>query len=349
MNQQCDSERISKSNCYMKIIAVTGAAGALGLALVSALRESGCSVRVLVTPRDDISRLHAVVDHLVVGSVEDEQCCDELVRGADAVINCAALLPNSLHLGEQKYRSVNVDGALNILRSANKHRLGKAVFLSTIGVVDHTLRRTIQDLFEYRTIFLDAYGKSKIELEKKLLEQSQKTSIEVLIVRPAFIYGPNSLGLWTPILDQVKAGTFKLLGNGEAFFPVVFEDDLAHYIVEMLLNNAVFRKDRVVITAGPYDLTMKHLFEMISQDMECPPPGRVPVWLAYLAAVVAERMPKKLRVGPLALLSRRRVKEYSIGYDLAPILDETSFGYSAKTPLRDGISRMVKAYRERNP
>jgi 2-alkyl-3-oxoalkanoate reductase len=329
-----------------KTIAITGAAGALGQSLVVYLKSIGCAVRILVTPNDTVTQLKDLVDHLVIGSVEDERCCDELLQNADAVINCAALLPSSLHLGEQKFLSVNVDGAMNILRAAERQGVIRAVFLSTIGVIDHTLKRTVHDLFDYRTQFLDSYSLSKIELEKRLLTQVPKTSVQILIVRPAFIYGPRSVGLWKPVLDQIKSGAFKILGNGEALFPVVFEDDLAQFISQMLFEEEAFGKNSVVITAGPHQLSTKLLFDMIAEVLRCRQPSKVPVRLAYFCASIADRMPKWMRFGPLALLTRRRVKEYSVGYDLSHILNESSFGFDGRTPLRQGIERMVKAYNE---
>ena len=329
-------------------IAVAGAAGGLGKTVLSQLGSMDVDISALALNESEASSISGLADRVIIGSVENPEVCDELVSGASAVINCAALLPNSINLGLEKFHSVNVVGALNLLNACNRSGTRKMVAISTIGVLDHTLPQNTKTLFQYRSKFLDFYTISKIEAEKILIEKSETYKLNLLVIRPGFIYGKNSLRMWLPILKQISARRFKIIGDGLAPFPVAYEGDLAKFISNWVVSNVQFESAQVMIASDPFNISTLDLFSRLHKIMGSSPPGKVPVFIALPIAAIVDLLPRALKFGPLSLLSKRRVIEYSKGYDLSGVIGENSLGYKANTSLDVGLSEMVDEFKDIN-
>ncbi len=323
-----------------KIVAVTGAAGGLGSALVRELKAKEFSVRALILPTDSPAKISAYCDEVRMGSVEDFETCRTLLKDCVAVFNCAALLPNSLEtVPAQNFYSVNEEGGKNIFRAARELRLSQAFFISTIGVVDHTGLINKNQLFNFRSTYLDPYSSSKIKLEQFLRAHQSASPTKTIVVRPAFIYGPHSTSMWNLIMEQIHSRSFKILGNGNAFFPIVFDEDLAKFLVHQLC--APCDVSNPLIVAGPHDISTRELFSLLATELKVKAPGTVPISLAFFVAGIADLLPPPLKWGPLKLLSKRRVKEYSKGYDLSLVNTPQGNWF---TPPRIGINQMVKSW-----
>src|SRR5438105_570420 len=110
------------------IVAVTGATGGVGTALVRALRARGDSVRALV--RDPArAKLDAT---LVRGDLGDEAALEEVARGADAFVHTAA------HVGDwgdsAEFEDVNVGGTRRAVEAAARAKVKRFVHVSSVAV-----------------------------------------------------------------------------------------------------------------------------------------------------------------------------------------------------------------------
>src|SRR5262249_55247290 len=151
------------------------------------------AVRGLVRPEDDLGRVPLPRRDVTVGYVEDPDLVGASLRGADAVVNCAALLPAAVHLGPLAFPRVNVQGPLNVLEPAARGGGRRAVFSPTISAVDHvTGKVTPETLYDYIPPPHDPYLASKIASEKALRAAAPSFAGQVTILRPAFIYGPGN-------------------------------------------------------------------------------------------------------------------------------------------------------------
>jgi hypothetical protein len=63
-----------------------------------------------------------------------------------------------------------------------------------------------------------------------------------------------------------------------------------------------------------------------------------------MGAAICEVLPKPLRIGPLAMLTRPRLRQYSMGYDLSGVLDHPLLSRVPMTSYRVGLSRMLDEY-----
>ena len=326
-------------------ILVTGAAGGLGRTICRVLSAAGLRVRALVRPEDDPRLVPLDQQAIKVGYVQDADTIGNAANGVDAIIHCAALLPNALHLGAEAFQNVNVGGTLTVFKAAIAQKVSTAVFFSTISVVDHNSRTIGRDnLLDFVVDPHDAYLKSKIAAEKALLTARASFSGHLAIVRPAFIYGPGNYAVWADPLRLAKDGKVVLIGDGRVPFPLIYAEDLAHYVLALIRGPRFDPPYDIHIVANREPTTLKDVFEFIANYLEAPSPRKVPYPLMRLGATIASSIPEQLRFGPLKLLTPARVTQYSRGYDLTKVLDHPLLEKLTMISHRVGLSRMLEDY-----
>jgi nucleoside-diphosphate-sugar epimerase len=167
-------------------VAVTGASGFLGAALLDHLIAIGATPVALVRDRARLS--HKDVD-VIVGDLDDETALDRLAAGADAFIHLAGVT----HARRREdYQRVNVDGAARAARAAQRagSRFAHASSISA------------------RAPEASPYAASKRASEEAVAAQSADG--RWIAVRLPAIYGPR---------DKATLPYFKLVGGGLALEP----------------------------------------------------------------------------------------------------------------------------------
>ncbi len=183
-----------------KKILVTGSTGFVGSAVVSRLLSHG-KFQVVAVVRKPVS-LPRVVKIVPADLQDDNACLERAVSGVEVVIHTAA----RVHVMEEgdvdplwAYRSVNVNGTLNLARQAAFAGVKRFVFISSVKVNGEFTRCSPfrEDDVPGPT---DPYAISKLEAENALMALSQETDMDVVIIRPPLVYGPG-----------VKANFFRLM------------------------------------------------------------------------------------------------------------------------------------------
>ncbi|GIU20007.1 epimerase [Shewanella sp. c952] len=110
----------------------------------------------------------------------------------DSVIHLAGLA-HSRSCINKDYQSVNVDGTLHLANEAAKGGVKRFVFVSSIGVngtsssdVPFSILSTVNPNNDY--------AQSKYDAEIGLKKISTETGMELVIIRPTLVYGPNAPG-----------------------------------------------------------------------------------------------------------------------------------------------------------
>jgi nucleoside-diphosphate-sugar epimerase len=326
-------------------VLVTGAAGGLGRTICRIFAEEGLRVRALIRPEDDLRLVPLDCAAIKVGYVQNADDVAAATTGVDTIINCAALLPNALHLGAKALFDVNVGGAVTVFQAAIAQNVRTAVFFSTISVVDHNNRTVHRDeLLDFVHDPGDAYLASKIELERALLRMRSAYGGHLAIVRPAFIYGPGNYAVWKEALRLATQGKMVLIGNGQAALPLIYAEDLARYVLALMRGPKFDPPYDIHVVANAEPTSMEDVFEFIADYLGGKYPRKVPSSLARLGAMMASRIPETLRVGPLKLLTPARVTQYSRGYDLSRVLDHPLLNQVSMTSYDLGLSRMLDDY-----
>jgi len=330
-----------------KTVLVTGAAGGVGRTICRILADRNFQVKGLVRPEDDVNSTEISRENLVVGYVEDPQAVYAAMQGVDAVVNCAALLPNALHLGEEAFNRVNVLGALNVLRQASKHKIKNVIFFSTISVVDHITRKISQaEIRDYVENPHDAYLASKINLEKELEKESPAYDGQIDIIRPAFIYGPGNFSVWQDALKLIKNGKMVLIGDGNVPLPLIYAEDIARFILVLIDRPIDHSGIGIYVLASQESTTMKNVFHFIADYFGVKHSCHVPYWPLFVAATIVGFFPEKMKFGRLKLLTKARVLQYSKGYDLTNLINPPPLGFVAETKYKEGLVKMLDEYKK---
>lgn len=351
-SRRCPQEgAVTRGLCLIekvnKTVFITGASGGVGRTICRFLTEHNFQVKGLIRPENDINSLEISRENLSIGYIEDPQTVFRAMQGVDAVVNCAALLPKDLDLGKEAFNRVNVSGALNVLKQASKHKIKNVIFFSTFSVVDHITRKITQaGIREYIENSHDAYLSSKINLEKELEKESNTFDGRIVILRPAFIYGPGNYAIWQDALKLVKNEKMVLIGDGNASLPLTYCEDIARFVL-LLLNRPIQNRGvDIYLLASHEPTTMKQVFYFISDYLGVKRPRHMPCWPLSIAASIVGFLPKKLRFGRLKLLTKDRVLQYSKGYDLSDLINPPPLGFVAGTKYKEGLSCMLDEYKK---
>ncbi len=185
----------------MKIL-VTGANGFVGRELCNHLRFLGFDVIPVVRRPGDIKG--AVV--LKFGSDAEWSF---LLEKCDYVIHLAGRAHIMLEIENDPlkiYRSVNVNNTLNLARLSARHGIRRFIFISSIKVNGEITQPGKYFTAEDIPFPKDAYAISKLEAEEELHKISNETGLEVVVIRPPLIYGPNAKGNFSSMVKWLRHG-----------------------------------------------------------------------------------------------------------------------------------------------
>ncbi len=213
-------------------IALTGAAGHLGAALLQELCSRNYSVKALVRDQDIRSCKNFPVE-IVYGDLMDHGILTSLFKDCDAVIHCAAIIsvngdPDGM------VRKVNVLGTQMVLDLANSAGIKRCIHISSIHAYQQ--QPTFETLDEQRS-FVDekafAYDQSKLKGQKLALEANE-TGMEVIVINPTSIIGPSDFkpSLMGKVIIDLYKGRLPFIFDGG--FDFCDDRDVANAIANSL-------------------------------------------------------------------------------------------------------------------
>ena len=213
----------------MKVL-VTGAAGFLGGHLVDMLVERGDEVRAMVRPVEDSARLKALPGVEVVhGDMTDAASLERAVKGVQRVYNVAAKTgPWGL---EKDYNAANVWGVADLITAAMEAGVERIVHTSSITVYGHHLHGLVTEDAPFHAED-NPYSRTKIAGEKLIADLVKGRGAPVVIVRPAWIYGPRDNASFGRFVSLVESGKGFIIGSGKNVVPVVYVRDVAQGMIK---------------------------------------------------------------------------------------------------------------------
>ena len=243
-------ETIREDAIAMKVL-VTGGTGVIGQAAVKELLQRGYAVRVLSRNADQDSQQWPEPVESWPAEITDETELQGCSEGCDLVLHLAGIMEESPP--DHTYESVNVEGTRRILREAERCKVGRLIYVSSLGADAGT----------------SAYHRSKRRAE----EIVRGFAGGWIILRPGNVYGPGD-DVISRLLTMVRTmPVVPVIGGGEEFQPIWVEDLAA------AIGEAVRRTDlhgRVLDLAGEERISINGMLDRLC-EITGRDPARVPI------------------------------------------------------------------------
>ena len=195
----------------MQLATVFGGSGFVGRYVAQRMAQEGWRVRVACRRPNEalFVRTYGPTGQVepVLANIRHEGSVREVVRGADAVINCVGILAEA---GANRFDAVQAEGAATVARAAAEARARALVQVSAIGADPDSASH---------------YARTKGEGERRVRDAFP----QAVILRPSIVFGPEdqffnrfgSMARFTPVLPVV---------GGATRFQPVYVDDVAHAV-----------------------------------------------------------------------------------------------------------------------
>ncbi|WP_415906462.1 NAD-dependent epimerase/dehydratase family protein [Neptuniibacter sp. QD72_48] len=188
-------------------ILVTGASGFVGSAVAAKLIDDYQLISVV---RKGASKEKIPGQVMSINGLENDVDFSEALADIDVVIHIAAKAHNT-SVEESEYYKVNVEGTLNLARQAARCGVKRFIFLSSIGVNGSENQKPFSEADEPQPSEL--YAESKWRAEQGLWDISEQYNLDVVIIRPPLVYGPNAPGNFGRLVRLAQKGIPLPLGN----------------------------------------------------------------------------------------------------------------------------------------
>ena len=297
-------------------IAVTGANGFVGQALLDRAAKAGAEVRALTRrPQDPRPGVE-----WIKGDLDARAALTRLVTGAEAVIHVAGVVNAPDAAG---FEHGNVTGTLNVIEAALAAGVPRFVCVSSLSA---------------REPDLSAYGASKARAERLVMA----SGLDWTVVRPPAIYGPRD----TEMFELFKLARWGVLPvpPREGRSSLLHVDDLARLLLALVpggegVSHRVFEPD----DGKPGGWSHYEMARAIGWAM-----GRRP-WVVHLSRRSLERAARADRMlrGDKAKLTADRVgymahPDWVVSEGAKPPADL----WEPRVPTLEGLKATAEWYRE---
>ena len=305
---------------------VTGAAGCVGQAFLERLGLVSARVVGLdISPPPKSFR----GSEWIRGDILDAENYAGTLRGIDVVVHLAAMAHFVPRTKDEAalFWKVNLEGTKTLIAAAAEQGVRRFIYVSTVAVLSPSGGGTES-----------AYADSKRAAEREVLGIGDR--IEVVVVRPTTVYGPNDRGNVYKLIHWVDRGLPAIIGSGENRKSLVYSMNLAHALFFLSEHG---KSGEVYVVTDGIDLSMSDIVRAIAGSLgrkyRWPP---IPISMVNKVAAInewgAERfgLPRLFGGDTIAKFTEETV------YDPSSLF---SLGFKPLYGFNEGIQETVRWYR----
>lgn len=254
----------------MDHIFITGATGFLGKDLIRRL-QSDKKYRLSASVRTAATRLDSDVSAHVMGDIDSTTAWGQALAGVDVVVHCAARVHITTEDSAdplQAFRDINVKATLHLAREAAAAGVRRFVFISSIKVNGEGSPAGTPFCADDEPNPADAYGLSKWEAEKGLLQLAEAVEMDIVIIRPVLIYGPGVKANFLNMMRFLSKGIPLPLGAIHNKRSLVALENVSDLIVTCLDHPAA--SNQVFLVSDGEDLSTTELLRRLAHALHAP-------------------------------------------------------------------------------
>lgn len=268
---------------------VTGGTGLLGSHIVEQLRRRGKRVRALIRRGADERFLCLQGVEVARGDITDRASLSAACADVDTVYHAAA------RVGDwgpwREFVQVTIEGTRNLIDAAAAAQVRRFLHISSISVYGYVdgdgvvLDETAplgQNLYRWAY-----YTRSKVTAEELVWQAHRAGRIRATVIRPSWLYGPRDRATLGRLIESIRSGQCKLIGDGSNRLNVVHAANVAEGAIAAAESERAIGEAYNLSNDGV--LTQKQYFDTIARALGLEPIARrVPYRLARRAAFILE-------------------------------------------------------------
>jgi len=246
----------------MKVL-ITGAGGFIGSHLVEDQLSRGRQVVALdvkpgfLQPILQVRGLTYVHD-----DIRNTECLQRALKDVEIVFHLASA-HLEVGLSEQHYYDVNVNGVRKLLEASKNAGVRRFIHCSSVGVYGTVQAPPADEKSPCRPILL--YEKTKLSGEKMALQYFHETGFPVVIIRPAWVFGPRCRRT-QKLLSALGKGRFLLVGKCQNYRHPVYIKDMVKAFELAAQSRSV--DGEILIVGADHAVKLKELITTIC-DVTC--------------------------------------------------------------------------------
>ena len=303
-------------------ILITGGNGFVGQNLITFLKSD---YNLCTTVKPNRNSCAKIQTHKM--NIDANSDWSNILVSVDCVIHAAA----AVHLKDKnrkkstsKIFEVNTEGTLKLAKQAAETGVKRFIFISTIGVIGNANETPFTESDPPRPC--GAYAQSKWLAEEGLWKISQKTEMEVVIIRPPMVYGRNAPGNFAKlikVLNIIRILPFASINNQRTFLHI---DNLVSLIHVCTWHHKA--ANQLFLAGDSEDLSTPAFLKLTASALE--------------KKCVMVRFPESLMRSALALTGQKKLAQRlfdSLRIDTAKA--QTFLDWEPAVSIREGIKRSI--------
>ncbi|WP_394844990.1 NAD-dependent epimerase/dehydratase family protein [Pendulispora brunnea] len=267
----------------MGTVAVTGATGFIGSAVVRHLLEAKRDVRAIVEPGANTKNLDGLNVERISCDVTDAKRMQKALSGCESLYHLAAIYRIWMEDPTPIWR-VNVEGTSATLLAAKNAGVRRVVYTSSIAAVGLVDGGEADETCRFNLFDGNDYIMTKWLSERVALSFAE-AGLSLVVVNPAFPFGPRDIGP-TPtgkIILSMLRGEFPAIPPGGICSIDVDDCAMGHLLAEEKGRTG----ERYIL--GNENVTLKELYALVAKVAGIKPPRiQVPAAVAIGVALGME-------------------------------------------------------------
>ncbi|MHC5009435.1 MAG: NAD-dependent epimerase/dehydratase family protein [Planctomycetota bacterium] len=321
-------------------VALTGAGGFLGTALIRAWRDEGEAVRALVRRPAEAGRLEVEGVRSLAFELGRGAAPHGFVEPGDVLVHAAARV--AMSGPTRAFERDTVQATRDLLRAAIPVRPSRVVYVSS-GAVYAVGKRPggyAAGRTPARPHACNAYGRAKRAAEDVVRSACERAGCPWTILRLGFLYGPGNRALLRPLVPLLERRILRVLGHGTNRIATLHVDDAARAVLLAARHPAAV--GRIYDVASDERVTQAAFLRATATALGLPEPtSRVPARLAYWGAGALELWSGV--TGRPPLFSRAMVGLLAVDQVLDATRIREELGWRPRVSFAEGVHRLRQA------
>lgn len=190
---------------------------------------------------------------------------------------------------KQLFFDVNLQGTKNLCTALENSGIPSAfIFISTVAVYGCDFGENITE--EYPLNGNTPYALSKIRAEKYLQDWCAMHGVNLSIIRPALIVGPNPPGNLGAMINGIRRGRYLSIAGGKARKSVLMVQDIATLVPLLAEKGGIYN------ICDNHQPTFRELELVICKQLRKSLPISIPYWMAKCMALLGDAFGKKFPI-----------------------------------------------------